>query len=117
MAFQARRQLAAPLRTLDGVSVQPRLVLEKPPQRRSDLPMLVPVRPGRHRARESEHLASQFDKFRDAVQSLKGSRCSVGAGHHAHPDQAGALPSSQSPKTTEDMAVIDGPCVNSLPAP
>ena len=50
-AFQARGQLAALLRTLDGVSVQPRLVLEKPPQRRRDLPMLVPVGPGRYRAR------------------------------------------------------------------
>jgi hypothetical protein len=78
--------------------------------------MLVPVRPGRYRAREPEHLAPQFDKFRDAVESLKG-RFSVGTGHHAPFDQAGALPNSQSPKITQgqggDAYVVRQP----FPAP
>jgi hypothetical protein len=74
----------ATFRTLDSVSLQPRLVPEKPPQGRGNLPMLVPLNAGRHRARESKHLAPQFDKFRDGVESLE-SRLSVGKGHDTLP--------------------------------
>jgi hypothetical protein len=51
--------------------------------------MLIPLRARRYRARESKHLAPQFDKFLDGVQSLE-SRFSVGKGHDTPPRFGGS---------------------------
>jgi hypothetical protein len=96
--------------------VQPSLVLEEPPQGYRDLKMLIPLRACRHRAREPEHLAAQFNKFRVAVEVFWDA-LSVGTGHDAHP---GAGESVTELSVTENCRGRggDGPsCFGSFPSP
>src|ERR1700738_1884698 len=98
------------LRSLYGVSVKPRLVLEKPPQGYRDLQVWISLRPGRYRTGETEHCAAQFNKLRHGVAGFFD-RSAIGRGHDAHPsDQAGAEQHSQSPMVADGGAVMEPKC-------
>jgi hypothetical protein len=47
--------------------ISPRLVPEKPAQRHRDLPVLIPVRSGRDRARIAQYLTAHLDQLRKGV--------------------------------------------------
>jgi hypothetical protein len=59
---------AALLRTIDGVSVQPSPVLEKPSQGLRNLPVFVSIWTRWDRARVSEYIASYLNKLSDGIK-------------------------------------------------
>jgi hypothetical protein len=79
----AKRPIRPSLERLDDMFQHPGFVLDQAAQRSRHLPVLIPLRPRRHRARKLKHVATQFEHLRDLVAAAIVCRLAVQSGHDA----------------------------------